>query len=70
MPIWAIVGTEDTIVDPQSSIDFITELSNVNQNANITELEGIDHFTVPRSTYLSNDFDIIAWLILQTKHTE
>ena len=65
MPVWAIVGTEDTIVDPQSSVDFITELSKTNQNAKITELEGADHFTVPSSTYLSKDFDVLAWLISQ-----
>ena len=69
MPIWAVVGTADKIVDPQASIDFITELSKVNQHANITELEGIDHFTVPSATYLSNDFDIISWLISKTKQS-
>ena len=67
--VWAVVGTEDTIVDPQSSIDFITELSKVNQNATITELEGVDHFTVPSTAYLTKDFDIIGWLISQTKQS-
>ena len=70
VPVWAIVGTEDTIVNPQSSVDFINELSKTNQNAKITELEGVDHFTVPSTVYLSRDFDVLAWLISQTKHAD
>ena len=65
MPVWAVVGTNDTIVKPEISINFIAELSKYNEKARITELEGVDHFTVPSKTYLSNDFDIITWLISQ-----
>ena len=65
--MWAIVGTDDTIVDPKSSIDFVTELAKVNDNAKITVLSGIDHFTVPKSAYLSDDFDLIKWLTEQSK---
>ena len=67
MSVWAIVGTEDTIVDPQSSINFIAELAKVNENAGLTELEGADHFSVPNLSYLSGEFDLIEWLITQTK---
>ena len=67
MPVWAVVGAADTIVDPQSSIDFIAALSQVNEKALITTLAGVDHFTVPSSTYLATDFDIISWLISQSK---
>ena len=67
LPVWAIVGTDDTIVDPKSSIDFVTELAKVNDNAKITVLSGIDHFTVPKSAYLSDDFDLIKWLTEQSK---
>lgn len=69
MPVWAVVGTADKVVDPRSSIAFITELSKINKNAKITELEGIDHFTVPSATYLSKDFDVLSWLISQTKQS-
>ena len=67
MPVWAIVGLEDTIVDPQSSIDFIAELTKVNKAAKLTELDGADHFEVPNLSYLSNEFDLIEWLLAQTK---
>lgn len=65
MPVFAVVGSDDTIVDPQSSKDFITELAKVNSNATIVELDGADHFEVPSMTYLSSDFDLIEWLISQ-----
>ena len=67
IPVWAIVGAEDTIVDPQSSIDFIAELAAVNEKAKLTELEGADHFAVPNLSYLSNEFNLIEWLLSQTK---
>ena len=67
IPVWAIVGTEDTVVDPQSSINFITELSKVNAKAKLTELTGADHFAVPAMSYLSNDLDLLGWLIQQSK---
>ena len=67
VPVWAIIGTEDTIVDPQSSIDFIAELSKVNDNAMLTELNDANHFDVPSMSYLSTEFDLIAWLIQQSK---
>ena len=65
--VWAVVGTEDKIVEPQTSIDFIAELAKINSEAKLTELNGADHFEVPSMSYLSNDFDLIEWLIQQTK---
>ena len=67
MPVWAIVGTEDRIVEPQSSIDFIAELVKTNKEAKLTELDGADHFEVPNRSYLANDFDLIGWLIQKSK---
>ena len=67
MPIWAVVGTADTIVNPESSMNFIAELEKSNPNAKITALAGVDHFTVPGATYLSSEFDLISWLISQVK---
>ena len=67
VPVWAMVGTDDTIVDPQSSINFIAELSKVNDKAKLTELDGADHFEVPNTSYLSSEFDLIGWLVQQSK---
>lgn len=66
MPVWAVVGTEDTIVDPQSSIHFVTELAKVSPDARLTTLDGADHFAVPSRTYLS-DLHLIEWLISQER---
>ena len=67
LPILAVVGSDDTVVDPESSKNFIAELSLVNENASIIELVGADHFEVPRLSYLSDEFDLISWLISQSK---
>ena len=61
-PVWAFVGTDDTIVDPQSSIDFIASLSKINSEAKITIIEGYTHFDVP-NVYLSSDYDLLSWLV-------
>ncbi len=61
-PVWAFVGTEDTIVDPQSSIDFINALSKTNPEAKITIIEGYTHFDVP-NVYLSSEYNLLSWLV-------
>ena len=61
-PVWAFVGTEDTIVDPQSSIDFISSLSKINTQAKITIIEGYTHFDVPY-VYLSEEYNLLSWLV-------
>ena len=66
-PVWAIVGTADKIVEPESSVNFITELSKVNDRARLTELDGVDHFTVPERSYLSSELGLIDWLVGSTR---
>ena len=61
-PVWAFVGTEDKIVDPQSSIDFINLLSKINTGAKITIIRGYTHFDVP-NIYLSNEYNLLSWLV-------
>ncbi len=60
--IWAVVGSDDKIVTPESSIEFVTALKATNPNAKITVLEGADHFEVPEA-YLDETMNIIGWLI-------
>ena len=59
--IWAFVGTEDTVVDPNSSKTIITALKENGANAQITELEGATHFDVPELVYKNPE--LIQWLI-------
>ncbi len=61
-PVWAFVGSDDTIVDPQSSIDFIAALGKINDEAKITVIDGYTHFDVP-NVYLSTEYNLLSWLV-------
>ena len=63
MPIWAFVGADDNVVKPQSSIDFIAQLSQNNSQAKITVLDGAAHTDVPGLSYLDKENDLFEWLI-------
>lgn len=62
LPVWAVVGSEDAVVDPSLSLQMVEALSEQNAQAYITVIEGADHFAVPEEAYLSGRFDIIGWL--------
>lgn len=59
--IWAFIGTEDTIVSPDSSRTIISALDEKGADVKITELEGATHFDVPSLVYKNND--LIQWLV-------
>ncbi|HBK02620.1 MAG TPA: hypothetical protein DDY77_06295 [Clostridiales bacterium] len=61
-PVWAIVGSADTIVDPKQSENFIAALKKVNTNAKITVLENYDHFMVVNA-YLDDSLKLLEWLV-------
>ena len=67
-PVWAFVGSADTIVPPESSEEVVTLLLESNADASITVFDGADHFTVPQLTYLDSSINLIGWLIGQTDH--
>lgn len=61
--VWAFVGSEDTIIPPESSEEVISLLRESDADARITVLDGADHFTVPSLTYLNGEINLIGWLI-------
>ena len=63
LPVWAFVGSADTVVSPASSISFIDALKAKNAKAQITVFEGAAHVDVPALAYLDTDIDIVGWLI-------
>lgn len=67
IPVWAFVGSKDTIVDPSSSVLFVESLAIRNSNAKITILDGANHFEVPQLTYLDENINLIDWLISNSK---
>ena len=66
IPVWAFVGSADTIVPPESSQRFIAALETSGGNAKITVIDGADHFAVP-AVYLDKSIDVIGWLINQSR---
>lgn len=65
MPVWAFVGSEDTVVAPEGSIDFINALNEKGGNGKVTVFEGASHVDVPELAYLDENIDVINWLIEQ-----
>ncbi len=61
LPVWAVVGSADTIVKPDASEQFIAALQQKNPNARLTVCEGATHFDVPQ-TYLDSTLGLLDWL--------
>lgn len=61
IPVWAVVGDQDKIVSPDTSIAMVDALKQNGADATITVLEGATHFDVPGLGYLSTD--VVNWLI-------
>lgn len=60
-PVYAFVGEDDTIVDPEASVAFVNALTEAGGDAAIVEIEGADHFSVPEKAYLGS-YGLIAWI--------
>lgn len=69
LPVWAFVGSADTIVPPDSSEQIVKELEETGGTAQITIFNGADHFSVPSLTYLDKNIDLVGWLIGETDGT-
>lgn len=69
MPVWAFVGDKDTIVPPESSINFVSALNNSGGSAKLTVFEGATHFDIPTLAYLDKSLDVLGWLIGNTKES-
>lgn len=65
LSVWAFVGSADTIVPPESSVETVSALREADAEARITVLDGADHFTVPSLAYLDEGANLIGWLIGQ-----
>ena len=61
-PLWAVVGSADTIVPPDSSQAFIAALQTAGANAHLAVLDGAGHFDVP-AAYLDRDLGLVDWLL-------
>ena len=61
-PVYTFVGTEDTIVPPESTESFVADLNDSGGNAILVKLQGVDHFSVPSLAYLGN-YGLVDWLL-------
>ena len=61
--VWAFVGSADTIIEPEYSLEFAQQLEVTGGNVAVTVLEGADHFDVPGLAYLNEDYGLPDWLI-------
>ena len=67
LPVWAFVGSVDTIVSPSFSEEFVAALKENGCDARLTVFEGADHFSVPELAYLNENLDVVGYLTSHSK---
>lgn len=63
LPVWAIAGAQDDVVDPAAARDFLAALRAVNPDARYTEVEDAGHFDLPARAYLDEEIGLVRWLL-------
>lgn len=67
IPVYAFVGSDDTIVDPATSVAIVPLINSLGGNAQIKIYQGATHFDVPELTYKDGTVKLLEWLISKTK---
>lgn len=67
--VWACVGSDDTIVAPESSCSMIELLKETGGDARLTVFDGAGHFDVPALAYKDTELGMIQWLSNQIDDT-
>ena len=63
IPVWAFVGSADTVIPPNSSEDMVFALKKAGGTAYITVFDSADHVSVPSLTWLDETINLVDWLI-------
>lgn len=63
IPVWAFVGSADTVIAPNSSQQMVAELRKAGAAANITVFDGADHISVPSLIYFDENIRLVDWLV-------
>lgn len=63
LPVWAIAGAQDDVVDPAAARDVLAALRAVNPDARYTEVEEAGHFDLPARAYLDGEVGLVRWLL-------
>ena len=59
--MWALVGTKDTVVNPNSSKQVMQTLKERGADARITEMKNATHYDMPALAY--QNLELIQWLV-------
>lgn len=62
-PVWALVGSADTVIRPHSSEQMVAELERAGGAARLTVFDGAEHVSVPGLVWRDDDLHLADWLI-------
>lgn len=69
LPIRAFIGSADTIVKPENSMQILDAVKAAGGEVEACVFEGADHFSVPELAFLDEKLDVVSWLICHKKQT-
>ncbi len=61
--VWSFVGSADTVITPNATLQFVYRLGKVNDDATVTTFDGATHMDMPALAYLSEEYSLINWLL-------
>jgi len=67
LPVFAFVGSADTIVDPNQSINTVSSINSLGGNAQVKIYSGATHFDVPELVYKDASVNLLNWMISKIK---
>lgn len=70
LQIWAFVGSEDNLINPDYSVEFVEAFKNSGGDAEVHVFEGATHADVPALAYTDPNIGLLQWLYSNSKKTE
>lgn len=67
LPIWALVGAQDTVVPPRASEAMAEQLQARGANARLSVFADASHTDVPALAYLDPELGLLDWLLAQRR---
>lgn len=67
-PVWAFVGSADTVVDPASSQNIVPLINTAGGNAQLKVYAGASHFEVADLAYKDQNLKLLDWLIGKSRN--
>lgn len=67
LPVWAFVGSADTVISPASSTAIVPMINNLGGSAQIKIYDGATHFDIPDLVYKDTSVNLLSWMISKSK---